>query len=84
MIDARKAAQVAQEYLKSVYPGTQFQNLQLEEVELTDDHKFWMITLSYVAPGSVIFVYPTPKDYKIFKIGSEDGEVLSMKIRQIK
>jgi hypothetical protein len=84
MIDARKAAQIAQQYLRSVYPDKQFPNLQLEEVELTDDRKFWMITLSYVPPDAMVLVYPLPREYKIFKIRAEDGEVVSMKIRQIK
>ena len=83
MIDAWKAAQIAQEYLGEVYSDTQFQGLQLEELELTDDRDNWMITLSYITPGA-IFTYPTPKDYKIFKISSTDGEVISMKIRQLK
>jgi len=84
MIDARKAAMAAQEYLKSVYPETQFQNLQLEEVELTDDQKFWLITFSFISPGAMVFVHPIPKDYKLFKIRADNGEVISMKIRQVK
>jgi len=84
MIDAKRAAQAAQEYLNAIYPNMQFQNLQLEEIELTDDRKYWMITLSYLTPGGLPFVYPLPKDYKIFKINAENGEVLFMKIRQVK
>lgn len=84
MIDAKRAAEAAREYMVSLYPSTPFGNLQVEEIELSDDKKFWYITLSYLTPGGPSFVFPQPKDYKIFKINTDNGEVLSMKIRQLK
>ena len=58
--------------------------LQLEEVELSDDEKYWFITLSYPLPSPVpLLNLPPKKDYKIFKIDSKTGQVRSMKIRKL-
>jgi hypothetical protein len=83
MIDAKKAVDIANNYLKSVYEAS-FPGLQLEEIELSEDQKFWLITLGYIAPGASPFLYPPPKEYKSFKIDSETGNVISMKIRQVR
>lgn len=84
MIDAKHAAEAARGYLTSLYPNTQFGNLQIEEIEISDDKNFWLITLSYLTQGGTPFIFPQPKDYKVFKISSDNGEVISMKIRQVK
>jgi hypothetical protein len=53
------------------------QHFSLEEVELSDDSTFWFVTL-----GLKIVSAPfTPKSYKVFKVNSRTGEVLSMKLR---
>ncbi len=88
MIDVKKAAQISADYMKGFFPESD--SIRLEEVEITDDKKFWIITLSYsqddidqnspflgIKGGKI-------KKYKIFKIKSESGEVLSMKIREFK
>lgn len=80
MIDVKKAVNIAVEYLKAFYPH--LKQIQLEEVEITDDRKFWFITLSYPEESNIT-VFPTPKHYKIFKIDAKTGEVLSMKIRSV-
>ncbi|OIP66911.1 MAG: hypothetical protein AUK43_21015 [Oscillatoriales cyanobacterium CG2_30_40_61] len=90
-IDVRAAVSSAQNYfnqLKSLIGS--IENLRLEEVELSDDKKFWFITLGFerkitnknnrlkleIAPQSL-------REYKVFKINAETGEVESMKIREL-
>jgi len=61
--------------------------VQLEEVELSGDKSHWLITLSYEGiSASVASSMLVGKSvlYKIFKLDAEHGEMISMKIRNIK
>lgn len=49
MLDVKEAVGKAFEYFATLYPG--FSSVQLEEVELTEDADYWLITLSYPSPG---------------------------------
>jgi hypothetical protein len=85
MIDVKEATDKAKEHLASFFPDAE--NVQLEEVELTDDKAHWLITLSYEgvshSVASSLLVGKSVR-YKIFKLDAKSGEVLSMKIRDIK
>lgn len=85
-IDVKAAAHLAAEYFTSLFPNVD--KILLEEVELSEDRKYWFITLSYVSPldETLVAVFPVnkPRKYKQFKIESENGQVLSMKIREVK
>jgi len=85
MIDVKEASEKATEYLVSFFPDAE--KVQLEEVELTDDKAHWFITLSYEgvsnSVASSLLVGKTVR-YKIFKLDAVNGEVISMKIRDIK
>jgi hypothetical protein len=72
MIQVKEAAEKAREHLLSFFPDAE--KVQLEEVELTPDKGHWFSSL--LVGKSV--------RYKIFKLDAESGEVLSMKIRDIK
>ena len=85
MINAKDASDKAKEYLLAFFPEAE--QVQLEEVELSADKGHWMITLSYEGvSGSVASSMLVGKSlrYKIFKLDAKNGEVLSMKIRDIK
>lgn len=87
MISVKEATQKAVDYMRGFFPDSEL--IRLEEVEITEDKKFWFITLSLLEEESnsdpaFIFSAKKTKRYKIFKIDSEHGEVLSMKIREIK
>ncbi len=84
MVDVKYATQNAFKYLKELQEGD-IQGILLEEVEITEDEKFWLITLSFLDPEQrvpEILNIPRRK-YKIFKINSTTGQVVSMKIRKI-
>jgi hypothetical protein len=76
MIDAKEATKRARDYLLSL-EEERIHALQLEETELSDDERFWLITLSYQFSP-----IQSPK-YKVFKIDSNTGRVVSMKIRSL-
>ena len=85
MIDVKKAIEEAKEHLKAVFPEAE--NIQLEEVELTNDKTHWLITLSYEGVSASVassLLVGKSVIYKQFKLDAESGEVISMKIRDIK
>jgi hypothetical protein len=85
MIDVKTAVQRAMDYAKEIFttpvpglsvPSLSLPSLLLEEVELSDDEKFWYVTL-----GWDVDRLGTRRIYKIFKVRAEDGKVISVKIR---
>jgi hypothetical protein len=88
LIDVREASQKAIDHLQSLYPDTDPGSILFEEAELTDDDKFWIITLSYKSPvaagGVGQSVYVGDRSYKVFKLLAETGEIRSIKNRTLK
>jgi hypothetical protein len=85
MINVKEATERAKEHLVNFFPDAD--EVQLEEVELTPDKAFWLVTLSYAgASNSVASSLLVGKSmrYKLFKLDAETGEVISMKIRDFK
>ena len=85
MINVKEAADKAKEHLIAFFPDAE--QVQLEEVELSADKAHWLITLSYEADsGSVASSMLVGKSvrYKVFKLDTKSGDVISMKIRNIK
>lgn len=85
MINVKEATDKAKEYLLSFFPDAE--NVQLEEVELTEDKSHWLVTISYEGTSnsvaSSLLVGKTVL-YKVFRIDAKNGVVISMKIRDIK
>ncbi len=95
-IDARDAVKSATDYLDHIKDlmGKTFNNLRLEELELSENLQFWKVTLGYDVPytPSGIESLMTPgsygqksskREYKIFNVDAQTGAVQSMKIRSI-
>jgi hypothetical protein len=91
-LDVRAAVYAVQNYFQSIQDlmGVQIEDLRLEEVELSEDKKNWLITLGYEQPsyrnnplGLPTIPQPQPREYKVFKLNAETGEVESMKIREL-
>ena len=85
MIDVKEATGKAKEYLAAFFPDAE--GVQLEEVELTSDKAHWYITLSYEGTSNSVassLLVGKSLRYKIFKLEADTGEVISMKIRDIK
>ncbi len=61
---------------------TQIRDLRLEEVELSDDRSQWLITLGYSISEDGMGIRSV-RHYKIFSVDANDGEVQSMKIREV-
>lgn len=97
--DVRDAVTAAQHYFQSLKDliSDRVQDVMLEEVELSEDKRFWFVTLGFERPvaqrkNALSELLPAPalppdykyeREYKIFKIDAETGEVQSMKIREL-
>jgi len=90
MIDGKTAVKIATEYLYKMYGKGKLLNPMLEEIELSDDDKYWIVTLGFdrpkYAPGDYrdILVGPSyQRVYKVVKVDAEKGRPKSMKMREL-
>ena len=92
MIDVKEAVKIATDYLRQLYEPTELQDILLEEVALSDDEKYWYVTLGFSRPvpstdpmraltESILNQKKYRREYKVFQIDSATGQVRSMKIR---
>ena len=92
MIDVKTSTKAAAEFFNSVYPAPH-NGVLLEEIELSDDEKYWLITLGYnvrVNPEdhtpldlSALLGVKLRREYKTFKVDRETGDIKAMKIRKV-
>ncbi len=91
MIDVKEAVAGAVDYVGDLFVGERVLDVRLEEVELSEDDRFWYITLSFVRESKPVSELQKAlgealgrmqREYKMFVIQSADGKVKSMKIRQ--
>lgn len=78
--NVKTAAEVASATLRALFPRAQ--SVRLEEVELTDDDRFWRITLSYLEADEKTGLF-YGREYKEFRVEAASGTVASMKIRSL-
>lgn len=97
MIDVKAAVNSAHQYLQSIQEMVEgpLDNLRVEEVELSEDRQAWLITLGYerslkncsqpeeLLTSPLIAKKIFFREYKLFRVNAETGEVESMKIRQV-
>jgi len=94
-ISVKEAVTKAFEYAHDFYKPQEIPELMLEEVELDEEKKNWLVTLGYKSPrviqkqtsGLGAFPATTEKEsireYKIFRIDALDGHFISLKIHEI-
>ncbi|SFH41605.1 hypothetical protein SAMN05660649_05126 [Desulfotomaculum arcticum] len=86
MISVKEAVVKAFEFFKEIYSTaeTSLVDLKLEEVELTEDEQYWYVTIGFSEKSMMEGFLPVSANkryYKIIKLDSITGRVLSMKIR---
>jgi len=92
MIDAKQAMKKAVTYLNDMFDATEFRDVFPEEVELTDDDRFWDVTIGFLrrqvstSEGPMAsLVGPTEgfkREVRVFRIDAETGTVRSMKSKK--
>ena len=78
MIEAQEAVRRAREAFLALHEDPTITEVQLAEVELSSDDRFWLVTLSY-ADDEVSAI----SKHKVLKIDAASGQVRSMHIRTL-
>ena len=87
-LDVRAAVQAAQQFASNLFPSFHYR-ASLEEIEKTEDGKFWLVTLGFepvkTGPGKSLndILNPPKERFKIFKVSAKNGAVVSMKMRPV-
>jgi len=89
MIGVKEAVRIATDYLATLYEDKDLRDVLLEEVKLSDDDRYWLVTLGFSRPVptnpyfAAMGAEDLKREYKIFEVSTETGEVRSMQIRQV-
>jgi len=84
MIDVKSATKAAISSFDHLYDNRlERSKIQLEEVELTEDGKYWLVTLSYPIENAIPGILQVRKEYKVLKLDAETGALQSMKVREV-
>ncbi|MDR1819553.1 MAG: hypothetical protein LBR15_04805 [Methanobrevibacter sp.] len=86
MIDTKQAIESSINYIRDVYE--QLPDLRVEEIELSDNEEFWIITLGWdeIKKNNNLEQAMNPlfrgvkRAYKTFFVDSESGDIKKMKI----
>lgn len=94
MADLKQAVAAAMEYIKGVYAPEELIDSMLEEVQMSDDGKYWLITIGFSHPKFT--VYPLQelfqdklmgekyqRIYKVIQVRVDDGQPVAMLIRKL-
>jgi hypothetical protein len=92
MVDVKQAVARAMDYLKDMYQIDKFKDVLLEEVDLSEDNKFWNVTIGFTrgqettsgGPMAVLIGQSSEfkREYKVFQIDAKTGDLRSMRSRK--
>jgi len=92
MIDIKQAVHIAEKFFKELYDEETLKNFLVEEVDLSEDEKDWVVTVGFdfggvqvSEPALFTSKSSTPRAgrmYKAVRIDKETGEPLSMKLKK--
>lgn len=84
MIQAQEAVKLARESFDAVFASDAVAEVLLEEVELSDDGKFWLVTYSFdwQPTSGTSSIGPGDRRYKLLRLDIESGKLISMKTTQ--
>ena len=90
LIDVKQAVKAAVEYFAKLYWDKPYSDLLVEEVELSETKRRWLITLSYAFEpppeptlSQLLAGKERPRRYKVFEIEAATGKVNAMRMRSI-
>jgi hypothetical protein len=92
MVDVKEAVGKAMDYLKDMFQIDQFKDVLLEEVDLSQDNKFWNVTIGFTrvqestsgGPMATLIGQSAEfkREFKVFQIDAESGALRSMRSRK--
>jgi len=88
MVEVKEAVSIAKNFMKDLYASSfSLKDLILEEVDQTDDGKYWLITLGFSREKpNISALLPSvqiERVYKSIKVDKETGEPVAMQIRAV-
>ena len=86
ILDVKEAAKIAVAYVADLLSQDQLRDIRLEEVELSEDDDYWLVTIGFSRPEITKNVWEIVggqlgREYRQVKLQARDGKVISMKIR---
>lgn len=80
MIDVKEAVEKAKTFVQDVVGSNEIRRLTLEEIELSEDTKSWLVTLGLALnePYDLLSPGKLEKSLKLFRVDRSSGDVLSM------
>jgi hypothetical protein len=90
MVSIQQAVTIANDFISHLYPSPLL-DLTLEEVQRSEDDKYWLITLGFFRNKPIsnlntlqnLVGNQTERVYKVIKIDAESGNPISMQIRSL-
>jgi hypothetical protein len=92
MVNVKAAVSKAMSYLKDMYQIEQFKDVLLEEVDISEDNKYWNVTIGFTrrqestsgGPMATLIGQSTEfkREFKVFQIDAESGDLRSMRSRK--
>lgn len=93
-VEVKEAVRRALAFLHDLYSDEALPNLRLEEVELSEDGRYWLITYGFTAAEQDVesnalwsavggSTTHQRRDYKLIRVDAETGTPVSMKIRPV-
>ncbi len=90
-IDVKEAVQRAKDFAAELFKPEKISQLGLEAVELTDNRRYWLVTLGFTRPAlysrtgrpsplDQVLPRTEPREYKIFRVDASSGEVTKVDI----
>jgi hypothetical protein len=93
-IDVKKAVQIALKYFDELFPNLRHGNVLLEEVEVSDDGLYWLITIGFDRPQNLTHLQAIvlqsqgkiqmERHFKTVQVDIKTGKVRSMKVKLIR
>jgi hypothetical protein len=83
-VDVKAAVRIARTYFDQLLQHP-YSDLAVEEVERSDDGRYWQVTLGYTLadPSFPTFMTNKPRDFKLITIDANSGEPTSMKVKKL-
>jgi hypothetical protein len=80
MVGVKEAVENAKTFIQDVVGSNEIRRLTLEEVELSEDGKDWLVTLGLALndPFDLLSPEKPEKSVKLFRVNAASGQVLSM------
>lgn len=88
-IDVKEAVRLAKEFASGLLESEKISNLGLEAVERSEDGQHWLVTLGFSrswdaaasrSPLDQVLPFRSGREYKVFKVDADSGEVLAMQV----